>query len=318
MTDEREQIPGVQLRPMGIGEILDGAVRLYRQNFLLFFGVTAVVHVPLTLLMMYLTSEKQYEMVMLLPEMAQSNGSPDAALDVLRRMIGILGSLVLYSAPLQLVFQPMATGALLIAANRRLQGQPTTILGAYSALWTLFWGFFVAVLLAGLAWALGLFFCIAPGVIVAIMFALTAEAAIVERRGGTRAIGRAVELARNEWGKIFLLGLILWVLIWVFSWGTNQLSELIFGVDIDDPDSVTITGIAITTFVAGLTQILTIPFWGVAWLMLFYDVKVRKEGYDIEVMAKALEQALPPAEPPAPGGDLPPPIEPGGGRGPEA
>ena len=105
--------------------------------------------------------------------------------------------------------------------------------------------------------------------------------------------------------------------MWVFSWGTNQLTELFYGVELDDPDSVSITGIAVATFVAGLTQILVLPFWGVAWLLLFYDVKVRKEGYDIEMMAKALERALPPAEA-TPHGPLPPPVEPGRDREPDA
>ena len=38
------------LRPLGIGELLDQAIRLYRRNFLSFIGIIAVVQLPLGLL----------------------------------------------------------------------------------------------------------------------------------------------------------------------------------------------------------------------------------------------------------------------------
>ncbi|MBN2004807.1 MAG: hypothetical protein JXA21_15725 [Anaerolineae bacterium] len=40
----------VQLRPRGIGELLDQAVRLYRRNFFTFIGIVAVMQIPLTLI----------------------------------------------------------------------------------------------------------------------------------------------------------------------------------------------------------------------------------------------------------------------------
>ena len=38
------------LRPMGIGDILDGAINLYRRNFLLLIGISAWVYIPIYLL----------------------------------------------------------------------------------------------------------------------------------------------------------------------------------------------------------------------------------------------------------------------------
>jgi hypothetical protein len=37
-----------QLRSRGIGELLDQAVRLYRQNFLKFIGIVALIQIPIT------------------------------------------------------------------------------------------------------------------------------------------------------------------------------------------------------------------------------------------------------------------------------
>ena len=38
------------LKPRGIGELLDQAIRIYRRNFLTFVGIVAIVQIPLTLL----------------------------------------------------------------------------------------------------------------------------------------------------------------------------------------------------------------------------------------------------------------------------
>ena len=38
------------LRPLGPGELLDQAIRLYRRNFLTFIGIIAVVYVPVMVL----------------------------------------------------------------------------------------------------------------------------------------------------------------------------------------------------------------------------------------------------------------------------
>ncbi|MGD2175833.1 MAG: hypothetical protein PVJ27_10560, partial [Candidatus Brocadiaceae bacterium] len=40
----------LELRPMGIGDILDVDFRLYAQNFLTFVGIMAVVYVPIMIL----------------------------------------------------------------------------------------------------------------------------------------------------------------------------------------------------------------------------------------------------------------------------
>ena len=39
----------LRLRPMGVGDLLDTAFRLYRRHFLLFVGIVSVIYVPLTL-----------------------------------------------------------------------------------------------------------------------------------------------------------------------------------------------------------------------------------------------------------------------------
>ena len=40
------------IRPMALGEILDKAIRLYRQNFLTFMGIFAIPYIPMVIIQM--------------------------------------------------------------------------------------------------------------------------------------------------------------------------------------------------------------------------------------------------------------------------
>ena len=42
--------PMPRLRPLGLGQLLDQAIRLYRQNFFKFIGIVAIVQIPLGLI----------------------------------------------------------------------------------------------------------------------------------------------------------------------------------------------------------------------------------------------------------------------------
>lgn len=44
-----------RLRPMNLGDILDGTFRIYRANFLTFIGIVALLQVPMIILQLLLT-----------------------------------------------------------------------------------------------------------------------------------------------------------------------------------------------------------------------------------------------------------------------
>jgi hypothetical protein len=46
--------------------------------------------------------------------------------------------------------------------------------------------------------------------------------------------------------------------------------------------------------VLGLVQALVLPIGQVATTLLYYDSRIRKEGFDLEMLAKEMGMALPP------------------------
>src|SRR6266542_2373819 len=86
------------LRPMEIGELLDEAFELYRRNFRLFFGITVLLDLPITMLQL--------------------------------RFAGPRGA-ISWADGLALAASFVTVAALTLAAWDRVQGRETTILRAY-------------------------------------------------------------------------------------------------------------------------------------------------------------------------------------------
>src|SRR5215218_4519917 len=47
-------LPRPRLQPLGLGELLDRTIRLYRRNFFAFLGILGIVYIPLSLVQMVL------------------------------------------------------------------------------------------------------------------------------------------------------------------------------------------------------------------------------------------------------------------------
>ena len=74
---------GTKLRPLGMGELLDHAFRLYRRNFFTFIGIIAIVQIPLTLLTL-LTSLFTVSDIMTAAEVYSYTGpAPESVWDIL-------------------------------------------------------------------------------------------------------------------------------------------------------------------------------------------------------------------------------------------
>jgi hypothetical protein len=59
------------------------------------------------------------------------------------------------------------------------------------------------------------------------------------------------------------------------------------------------------TAIQQVLNLLVAPFSSIAWILLYYDLRIRKEGFDLEVLAKSMSApgaSCPAAEksPPAP------------------
>lgn len=265
--------------PMSVGGILDRAFRLYRQSFVRFLAIVAIIQVPLHLLTMVWAVVVERTRL----ELAQSG--PDVQRDEVFALmgIGVLGSLV--SGVVTLVAQQLTSAALVKGISERYLGREVTVGEAYRFIWPKALSLIGAALLVGLIVGLGYLLCIVPGVIFALWYALTAPAIVIESRRATQGMARSKDLASGNLGRIFLVFLVVFLITIAFAFmfqaAATLLSQAVFA------ESTVAATVAQHLFQM-IPAILVMPISAAASVLLYYDLRIRKEGFDLEMLAERL------------------------------
>ncbi len=264
---------GQDLRPMGIGDILDVTFHLYRRRFLTFLLIALVVYVP-------------YSLLAALLQMAATGqvaaGGSHAALALF--IVSAIGGIIFLW-----VLVPLCGAAMVhnisasylgedISAGRSFARAGSRLLPLLGAQW-----------LAALVIILGCFMLIVPGVIFSLWFLLIVPVVVLESKGGSAAMGRSRELMRDNLGKGFVLGL----LVGIIGATAGGVFRAVTGA-IHWPHP------AIGIFLQTLLTAVVVPIQTAPWTLLYYDLRIRKEAFDLDKLADALGQSVildPPSAP---------------------
>jgi uncharacterized membrane protein len=147
--------------------------------------------------------------------------------------------------------------------------------------------------------AVGFFLLIVPGIILALMWALTIPVAVLEHKGLRDSVSRSAVLTKGHRGRVFLLGLLFAVL----TIAVYMVWEIpIFGFIALMTRDHKVTSFPLWTQFAVplctfLSQCLVGPLLTIGLSLLYYDERVRKEAFDLQHMMATLDNA--------PGGVLP-------------
>jgi hypothetical protein len=252
---------------MGVGEILDAAIRLYRARWKSLMAIVAIALVPITFLQAFLT---------------RSMGSP---LSTEAPVAGDVDSTLITSVVLGiiqlLVIQPFLTAAVAKASADTYLGHEVlvgpTFRYALSRIHSILW----ISILSALAVLLGFVLLIIPGIIVAIRFVFGSTVLVVEGQKGTKALGRSWRLAKGHFWKLF--GTLLLA---------NIMASLVEGV-LSIPGTVAFvaagpSGWPFLAIASSLAAILTTPFTILITVLLYFDLRIRKEAFDLEVMTQEM------------------------------
>lgn len=247
------------LRPLSLGEVLDTAFGIYRRLFgaLLFISVCTQT-VPLAL-----------------------GVYVQAAGGALQHL-----SLWVLSAGLTLVLSSVGTAASTFVVAETYLGEKLTPQEAFLRS-TPFMGRLIGTSLQmSFAIGLGFLLLVVPGIVAACGLLLTPSALVLEDlRGGTPAMRRSWELTAGFRGKIFATLLVSFLLLIIPG---AALSVFAVGASGEQLNESTFT-IALL-IVQSILQILVYPFFYALTTVLYYDLRVRKEGFDLERLATSLTQ----------------------------
>lgn len=137
-----------------------------------------------------------------------------------------------------------------------------------------------ASILRGLLIGLGLVVLIVPGVVFYAWSFAMPMAVMLEGRRASDAYARSSALVRGHTGRVLLTMLLGYVVMLL----------LVFAVAAAAARLVGVTGLPVRTLDL-ITQLVTIfgyPIGSVVATLLYYDLRIRKEGFDLEVMAREL------------------------------
>jgi len=280
------------LRPMGLADILDETLDLYRGNLLLFATIAALLVVPFTVIQASLSPISM--LWSSFAHLASPSTVSTAQLDAMLRETGTLAGVnVLY-----LVLYVFMLAALTQAVSSRFLGRPTTLADCYGYVARRAGSFFLTCALVGLLFLGAMLAVVIPvlgwigGPVLLVVFyfwtAFVPQVFIVEGRKYRAAIRRSRQLAKGHWLRMFVLGLLAGLISYIF-----QIMGATVGLALAAA-GVKWAGVnAISGFFQGAATSLALPIPIVAWIVLYYDIRIRKEGFDLEMLARELTAGHP-------------------------
>jgi hypothetical protein len=244
--------PTIALAPRSALGCIDGAFTLYRRHFVPLLGLSLFVEALDFVLAKLLPSEPDT----LAPTVVAGLGG--VLIGTFTSALGIAAVTRLVSGAV--LGDRVGLAEMLEATGRHL---PRLI---------------VAGLFLSTAMVLGLLALVVPGVIVMLTWTFTSQAIVLEGGSVRGALARSAMLTRGLRGKIFG--------VYVLSIGIMFLSMTAFSLlahlFVDAPPA------ALTDGLDALASALTLPLLYCADMLLYYDARIRKEGFDVQRLAEAL------------------------------
>lgn len=305
------------LRPMSLGEILDRTAQLYRSNFVLFAGIFVLyagcalvmgllligarewmraAHLAAALLWLRLTLLGVEWLILFLAvgaAVAATNravawvhlGQPATIRGAYLSILPRLGRyLWLMTLTFFLVWTPLGVVYLgffgilgYFKVGQHLPGAGTHAppMDPHTAL--VFGALSLVVVLLMIPAAV-------YAVLMGLRYALALPACVLEDLPTMKSLRRGVELSKGSRGRIFVLGL----LVFVIKVGVVSLSQVFFFVSIFKHHGQVGTEVTVVSQVIGFfTNTFLGPIYATGITLLYYDQRVRREGYDIEWMMQS-------------------------------
>jgi Membrane domain of glycerophosphoryl diester phosphodiesterase len=271
----------LRLRPLEIGDILDEIFRMYRRHFLLLAGIAVVFSIPLAALAGYgffaLFSDALAQ--------AATGATPDFNAFAPSLITLAIGSLVNFA------ITPLLYGALSAAICQSSIGQPVTWWGAIKAALRRY--LHVAGLLIIFA-LMTIAFCLFPlWIWIAVGWVAVLPAMFVENIGLVAAMRRSWSLVQGRWWRTFFLLFLVFVLNYVVYLALGAflyLGQTLLALFLSPY-------LAIALYEGGvvLASALTHPILQIAIVLIYFDLRVRKEALDLFQLSQRVTAAMPPA-----------------------
>ena len=255
------------LQPMGVGELIDAAIKLYRSRWKTLMAIVAIALVPITFLQIFLT--RKIGPPFSEPTVTQAEFESTALIAGVVTVIQVL------------LVHPFLTAAVAKASVDVYLGRPVlvkpTLRFAVSKIHSILW----ISILSGLAILLGFVLLIVPGVILLVRYLFGSTVLVVEGRKGTKALGRSWRLAAGHFWKVLGTYVLAVIMAGIVASVLRLPGDALFR-------EIGPAGWPFAAIGFSLAAILTTPFTTLISVLLYFDLRIRKEAFDLEIMAQEM------------------------------
>jgi hypothetical protein len=269
----------LDLRPLSLGELLDRTFSLYRRNFWLFLGILAIPY------LVFFLGIVGFGVLTALGVAARSSVGQRGqigASGIATMVIGIVAAVVLFLAS-----YVVSHAATIAAVSEMYSGRPVTIRGSFGLLRgkvLRLCGIAILCLLILIPAALVL---IVPAIYLACRLCIAFAPALIEDVHPADSIRRSFTLTQGFAGR----GFMIYLLAVALAVGVAVVLKIPFFMltllTASHPQLAVPIGLL---FQAGnlLGTAVIAPVSAIAFALHYYDLRVRKEAFDLQVMMRAV------------------------------
>jgi hypothetical protein len=263
---------------MSVGDILDRGLKILLARLPTFYLIYLITLAPLLVF--------QLLVIPLLSADPSGPPSPDKVLMALAAMMGVLA--------VTLILSPIGTGAVLHVIGQEFVDEKVGVGEAFSFALGRFAALLGTSMLYTLIFMAGYIMCCIPGLFVAVFFAFFPQVVVMEHLAGMTALNRSKELVTGfgwrVFGILFLLGLIIFGLSFLLGIALNILLPAHAMVQTQfGPQQGPINNypfFILQTVISFLVSIIGQTYSAICTTLLYFDLRIRKEGFDLEMAAR--------------------------------
>jgi hypothetical protein len=250
----------VELRPLSLGEILDRTFTLYRRHFLFFVTLAGIFQIPSLIFAVW-----------------QAQYLTDPQFSFTRIGITVVAYLIL------LIGNLLASAGATLAISEFYLGHTITISEAVERVVGRLGALLGALLIALAAIGLGTIFLFIPGIYVACRLMVNTPAVVIDKKGPGGAFSRSWALTQGFAGRAFLIYLLYGVLAIAVAAVTTLPATYMITRSVGNPDALRLWA-TVQAIASTVTSTVLAPIIQISVGVFYYDLRVRKEAFDIHFM----------------------------------
>lgn len=242
-------------RPLSLGRLLAETFDLYRLNFLLFLGISAIPNAVLLLILILF----------------------DKTLGTILDGVGILEFLGVFLTIVAVVLVPsIVTAATTFAVSDIYLERPSSIRNCFSLVSDKKLAV-LAISFVGFIVGIGMLLFVAPGIYWAGMYGVAIPAVVLENITVWQSLDRSWALTQGFRGRVILVFFMTWIFCGIMKYPLDAGVELLW--PLIHPHLAHLTRLNLRDISSVLATTLFGPISAIGLTLAYYDLRVRKEAF---------------------------------------